>query len=101
MEKDYFPTEECLDIVKESKNLLAEAKILEKMNKRTEAIALYLEAITSLSPIKLSEQLLQIRRDECDFGSMSLDLGVFDSTIEKAVSIAEKRTDSFGRSLKT
>lgn len=101
VEKDYFPTEECLVVVRESKNLLAEAKILEKMNKRTEAIALYLEAITSLSPLKLSEQLLQIRRDECDFGQMSQDLAVFDNTIEKAVSIAEKKTDSFGRSLKT
>lgn len=62
---------------------------------------MYLEVITKLDIRKFTDQLLQTKRDMCNFGEVShlSELNSFDTTLEKACKIAEKKTDAFGRPL--
>lgn len=101
VDRDYFPAQKCLDIVREKKNLLAEAKLLEKLNDCKAAIQIYLEVISKINTKRMTDQLLMVKKNECSWGELTQHafLNRFDATLEKACVIAEKKFDSFGRNL--
>ena len=71
VEKDYFPTKQCIEICRDKKNLSAEAKLLEKMNDCKAAIQIYLEVISKINPKRMSDQLLMVKRDDCAWGGLT------------------------------
>lgn len=55
VQQEYFPAKECIEVCREMKNLLAEARLLEKLGDGKAAITLYLEFISKIDPKRMTD----------------------------------------------
>ena len=53
--KDYFPAKECIEVCREMKNPLAEARLVEKMGDSKAAIELYLSYISKIDAKRITD----------------------------------------------
>ncbi len=55
VQQDYFPAKECIQISREMKNYMAEARLVEKLGDGSAAIQIYLDYLDKIDPKRLTD----------------------------------------------
>jgi len=99
--KEYFPVNECLEVVREEQCLAPEAVLMQRSGDHLQALKVYLKLLDSLDAYQMVKEINQLAgkdvglkssdRWDIDKCSKYNTLGEFDRVLETSCNIAEKK----------